>query len=98
MGGKRPDQHNIDPAEAGATDYKNLPQTGRGHSNLDDTVELDKQRLVEADREANAPHPGTRPPPSRDANAPLRAKDIERELDDEPGAAETRPSKRNPLV
>jgi hypothetical protein len=72
MAGKRPDQHNIDPAEAGATDYKNLPQTGRGHSDLDDTIELDKQRLAQSESqvemEAGPFNPG-KPAPSAHARA-----------------------------
>lgn len=81
MGGKRPDQHNIAPGEAGATDYKNLPQVGRGHGSLDDTVTDDKHQLAQSksDLEAagdggmrGAPVPGNHPAPSKDVNRAAR--------------------------
>ena len=102
MGGKRPDQHNIDPAEAGATDYKNLPQTGRGHSNLDDTIELDRQQLSESEAELESrgiPAPGRRPAPSQDANRGVRAEQAaDEEIFDEPGAKDADSDTGNPLV
>jgi hypothetical protein len=82
--GKRPDQYQIDPGEGGATDYKNLPQTRRGHSDLDDTVELDKQKLAQNEAgAADVPFNQGKPAPSKDANAPLKARDEQREREAE---------------
>jgi len=82
MGGKRPDQYNIDPREAGATDYKNLGQNGHGNSSLDDTLELERRREGEYEAELRAekpgqasgvPVPGAHPAPSMHANAGHKA-------------------------
>lgn len=99
MGGKRPDQYNIEPSEAGTTDYKNYPQTGRGQGAPDmrNLPEGDKQRLAQAAKEAKGqPFPPDVPAPTADTRRGTKLD--EDEIADEPGAKDTATGKENPLA
>ena len=81
MAGKRPDQHNIDPGEAGATDHKTLPQSGQGNSNLNDTVSGDRQRLAQSreNQRGGQPFLPDVPSPSAEANRAANRDQVEAE-------------------
>jgi hypothetical protein len=93
MAGKRPDQYQIAPSEAGTTDYKRYPEATHGQDQDLDTAEGDKQRLAQSRKEGKGqPFLPDVPSPSAEAN---RGTKIPQE---QPGAAQTESDKGNPLV
>jgi hypothetical protein len=93
MAGKRPNQYQFAPSEAGTTDYKRYPEKTHGKDSDLDTTEGDKQRLAQSRKDAEGqPFPPDVPAPS------VHAREGEKLDEDQPGAADTESGKENPLA
>ena len=90
MAGKRYDQYNIAPSEAGSTDYKRYPEATHGQ-NVDLDTEGDKQRLAHGQGKGQPFLPDV-PAPSAEANRGSKLPE------EQPGAADTDTGTENPLA
>ena len=82
MAGKRHDQYQIAPSEAGTTDYKRYPEDTHGQEQDMRNTEGDKQRLAQSRKDAQGqPFPPDVPSPS--AEAQRAAKRARGQLPDE---------------
>jgi hypothetical protein len=99
MGGKRPDQYQIDPSEGRSTDHKTNPQNSHGSGgDLTDLRQADKQRLAESQRGSQPFLPDVPAPSAEAQRAASGAKEHDEEQSGPVGAADADSRKENPLV